>query len=389
MSPEPFTIHVDDDVLDDLHRRLDSTRWPDQAPGEPWSLGIPVDVVREAVDHWRRRYDWRAREAAMNAWPHFVTEAAGERVHFVHVRSPEPDATPIVLTHGWPGSFVEFLDVLGPLSDPAAHGGDPADAFHVVVPSMPGYGFSGPTRQTGFDVHRVADAVAEVMAQLGYERYVAQGGDWGAVVTRRLGEAYADRLLGVHVNMLFSFPDPDDPDPMGGVTEAELERFGAAAARIADGTGYMAIQSTKPQTLAYGLTDSPAGLAAWILEKFQAWSDLEPGGLPDTFGWDRLLDNVMAYWVTNTAGSAARLYAESERAGHGPAQPWAGRVEVPTGYANHPFELLQTPRAWAEKRYHVVHWVEQPRGGHFAAFERPEQFVADLRAFRRVLAARS
>jgi pimeloyl-ACP methyl ester carboxylesterase len=385
-TPEPFTVHVDGAVLDDLRRRLERVRWPDQAPGDPWALGIPVDVVHEAVAHWRDHYDWRAREARINAWPNFVTTAAGERVHFLHVRSPEPDATPLVLTHGWPGSFVEFLDVLGPLSDPAAHGGDPADAFQVVVPSMPGYGFSGPTVQPGFDVHRVADAVAEVMAQLGYDRYVAQGGDWGAIVTRRLGEAYADRLLGVHFNMLFAFPAADDPDPMAGVTEAELARFGAAAERIADGTGYMAIQSTKPQTLAYGLSDSPTGLAAWILEKFQVWSDLEPGGLAETYGWDRLLDNVMAYWVTGTAGSAARLYAESRRAGTAADQPWSGRVEVPTGYANHPYELMQTPRAWADARYHVVHWVEQERGGHFACFERPEQFVADLRAFRRVLA---
>ncbi|MFM8863090.1 MAG: epoxide hydrolase family protein [Acidimicrobiia bacterium] len=385
MAPEPFTIHVPDAVLDDLHRRLDATRWPDQAPGEAWSLGIPVDVVRTAVDHWRTRYDWRAREARMNAWPNFVTEAAGERVHVIHVRSPHADATPIVLTHGWPGSFVEFLDVLDPLTDPTAHGGRAEDAFHVVVPSMPGYGFSGPTVQPGFHVDRVADAVAEVMAQLGYDRYIAQGGDWGAIVTRRLGEAYPDRLLGVHVNMLFAFPGPDD-DAMAGVTDAEKARMGAAGARIADGTGYMSIQSTRPQTLAYGLTDSPAGLAAWILEKFHAWSDLEPGGLDATFGWDRLLDNLTVYWVTNTAGSAARLYAESTRAGNGAAQAWTGRVDVPTGHAVYPYELLQTPRAWADRRYRIVHWTEQDRGGHFAAFERPDAFVADLRAYRAVVA---
>lgn len=385
MTPEPFTVAVGDDVLADLHRRLDATRWPDQAPGAPWDLGIPVEEVRRAVDHWRHRYDWRAREAAIDAWPNFVTEAAGERVHFLHVRSPEPDATPMVLVHGWPGSFVEFLDVLGPLTDPAAHGGDPADAFHVVVPSMPGYAFSGPTRQPGVDVNRVADAVAELMAQLGYDRYVAQGGDWGAVVTRRLGEAYADRLLGAHVNMLFALPGADDADPMAGVTEAEQARMAAAGARIADGIGYLQIQSTKPLTLSYGLNDSPAGLAAWILEKFHAWSDLGDGGLEATFGWDRLLDNVMVYWVTGTAGSSARLYAESNRAGTGPMNPWDGRVDVPTGHAVYPFELMQTPRAWAERRYRIVHWAEQPRGGHFAAFERPELFVADLRAFRRAL----
>ena len=217
------------------------------------------------------------RETAINAWPNFLTEAAGEQVHFIHARSPEPDAVPLLLTHGWPGSFVEFLDVIGPLTDPVAHGGADADAFHVVVPSMPGYGFSGPTRQAGFDVGRVADAIAEVMAQLGYDRFVAQGGDWGSIVTRRLGEDHADRLIGVHFNMLFAFPTADEVDAMDGVTEVEMERFGAMGGRIADGTGYMAIQSTKPQTLAYGLTDSPVGLAAWILEKFHVWSDLDPG----------------------------------------------------------------------------------------------------------------
>ena len=217
---QPFTIAVPDDVIDDLHRRLDHARWPDQAPGEPWSFGIPVTEVQAAVDHWRNRYDWRAREAAMNQWPHFLTEAEGEQVHLVHARSAHADATPLLLTHGWPGSFVEFLDVIGPLTDPEAHGGTAADAFHVVVPSMPGYGFSGPTRTPGLDSRRVASALADVMTQLGYQRFVAQGGDWGAVVTRWLGRDHPDRLIGLHVNMMFAFPAKDDPDAMDGVTEA-------------------------------------------------------------------------------------------------------------------------------------------------------------------------
>ena len=250
MTPQPFTIAIPDEVLEDLNRRLDNARWPDQAPGEPWSLGIPVTEVKAAVDYWRNQYDWRAREARMNAWPNFMTTAAGEQVHFIHARSKHADAMPMVLTHGWPGSFVEFLDVIGPLTDPEAYGGSAADAFHVVVPSMPGYGFSGPTVQPEFHVNRIADAIAEVMQQLGYDRYVAQGGDWGAIVTRRLGEAYGDRLLGIHLNMIFAFPGADDTDAMAGVTDADNERFAAAGARIADGTGYMAIQSTKPQTLA-------------------------------------------------------------------------------------------------------------------------------------------
>ena len=343
--------------------------------------------VKAAVDYWRNQYDWRAREARMNAWPNFMTTAAGEQVHFIHARSKHADAMPMVLTHGWPGSFVEFLDVIGPLTDPEAYGGSAADAFHVVVPSMPGYGFSGPTVQPEFHVNRIADAIAEVMQQLGYDRYVAQGGDWGAIVTRRLGEAYGDRLLGIHLNMIFAFPGADDTDAMAGVTDADNERFAAAGARIADGTGYMAIQSTKPQTLAYGLTDSPTGLAAWILEKFNAWSDLDNNSIAETYTWDRVLDNVMVYWVTNTVGSAARLYAESQRANNGAAQGWSGRVEVPTGHAQYPYELLQTPRAWAEKKYNIVHWTEQERGGHFAAFERPEAFINDLRLFKKSIAS--
>lgn len=384
---QPFTIAVPDAVIDDLHRRLDHARWPDQAPGEPWSFGIPVAEVQAAVDHWRHRYDWREREAAMNRWPHFVTEAEREQVHLIHARSAHADATPLLLTHGWPGSFVEFLDVIGPLTDPEAHGGTAADAFHVVVPSMPGYGFSGPTRTLGLDSRRVASALAEVMTQLGYDRFVAQGGDWGAVVTRWLGRDHADRLIGLHVNMMFAFPAKDDPNAMDGVTEADLARFAVAGERIADGTGYMAIQSTRPQTLAYGLTDSPTGLAAWILEKFHAWSDLDEGGIAATYGWDRLLDNLMAYWVTNTVGSAARLYAESARGATSPMDPVGGRVDVPSGHTVYPYELLQTPRAWAEKSYDLVYWSEQERGGHFAAFERPGAFVDEIRAFHQALPA--
>jgi pimeloyl-ACP methyl ester carboxylesterase len=240
--------------------------------------------------------------------------------------------------------------------------------------------------QPEFHVNRVADAIAELMEQLSYDRYIAQGGDWGAIVTRRLGEAYGDRLLGIHLNMIFAFPGADDADPMAGVTDIDNERFAASGARIADGTGYMAIQSTKPQTLAYGLTDSPTGLAAWILEKFNGWSDLDNNSIADTYSWDRVLDNIMIYWVTNTVGSAARLYAESQRANNGAAQGWSGRVEVPTGHAQYPLELLQTPRAWAEKKYNIVHWTEQERGGHFAAFERPESFITDLRLFKNTLA---
>jgi epoxide hydrolase len=369
---EPFTIAVPDAQLDDLRERLARANWP--APLDPpgWDFGTDDEFLRSVVRQWSTDYDWRRVEDELNEAGSYMTEAAGERVHFLHARSADASAVPLVLTHGWPGSIVEFLDVLPALRD----------RFHVVVPSMPGYGFSGPTRRRGVDVHRVADAVADLMAQLGYERYIAQGGDWGALVTRRLGEAYPQHAVAIHCNMLFAMPGPGDPDAMEGVTEADLERFARAAERIKDGTGYMAIQSTRPNTLGFALEDSPVGLAAWILEKFHAWCDTRDG-IP--IGLDRLLDNVMLYWLTGTATSAARLYAESARAGTSAVDPWSGKVDVPTGHAVYPYELLQTPRAWAERRYPIVHWTQQPAGGHFAAFEQPALFAADLHAFADVV----
>ena len=373
--------------LDDLRRRLARTRLPTAAADT--DVGLPVEIAARFLDHWLHRYDWREWERRINCYPQFIATGAGQTMHLFHARSPEPDARPLVLTHGWPGSVVEFLDVIGPLSDPRAHGADPADAFHVVVPSIPGYGFSGPTTEMGVDVNAVAAAIVDVMGQLGYDRFVAQGGDWGALITRRLGVAHADRVVGIHCNMLFAFPSAGERT-MDGVTEAEQARMGAAVARIKNGVGYMGIQSTKPDTLAYAQSDSPMGLAAWILEKFYAWSDLATGadGYPTiegVFTEDQLLTNVMFYWLTNTAGSAARLYAESARSGVAATSPWDGRVEVPTGHGVYPRELLQTPRVWAERRYNIVHWSEQPRGGHFAAFEQPALFVDDLRAFGRTL----
>jgi microsomal epoxide hydrolase len=388
----PFTVAVPQSELDDLHRRLARTRLPTEthAPATSGdSVGLPLAQAARYLDHWLHRYDWRQWEARINEVPQFLITSGDERLHVLHLRSPEHDALPLVLTHGWPGSVLEFLEVMRALADPRAHGADPSVAFHVVVPSMPGYGFSGPTTRIGVDVDAVAAAIADVMRQLGYERFVAQGGDWGALVTRRLGEAHADRVVGIHCNMLFALPSPDERT-MDGVTEAEQARMVAAAIRIRNGVGYMGIQSTKPDTLAYAQADSPMGLAAWILEKFHAWSDLAMGDdghptIDGVFTEDQLLTNVMLYWLTNTAGSAARLYAESARAGVAATSPWQGRVEVPTGHAVYPRELLQTPRVWAERRYHIVHWAEQPRGGHFAAFEQPQLFVDDLRAFGRVL----
>ena len=369
---EPFAITIPDSELDDLHRRLVSARWPVELDGAGWDYGTDQAFLRSVIDRWADGYDWRRTEAELNGWGSFVTTAAGQRVHLLHVRSANADAIPLVLTHGWPGSIVEFLDALPLLRE----------RFHVVVVSMPGYGFSGPTRDRGIDVAKVAASVADVMAQLGYDRYVAQGGDWGALVTRYLGEHFAPNVVAIHTNMLFAMPPQGAPDVMSGVTEAELAAIVSSAGKVANGTAYMEIQSTRPHSLGFGLDDSPLGLAGWILEKFNAWCDIREGMPIST---DRLIDNLMLYWLTGTGTSAARLYCESTRAGTGPLDTWDGRVDVPTGYAVYPGEILQTPRVWAEKRYNVVHYALQDRGGHFAAFEQPELFAADVNAYGQVL----
>lgn len=381
----PFRVNVPQAAIEDLHERLLRARFPDHIAGSGWSYGTDPAVLKDFVEHWLHAYDWREQEAGINRFEQFVTTVQGEKLHYIHVRSPEPDAVPIVLTHGWPGSVVEFLEVIAPLADPVAHGGDPADAFHVVCPSIPGYGFSGPTQNAGMDSHRVADTIAELMAQLGYGRYIAQGGDWGSIITRRLAEAYPESLIGAHFNMLFCMPpDMSAPEVWQGVTDSEREAMGRAAERIKDGIGYMAIQGTKPQTLSYGLNDSPVGLLGWILEKFHSWMDCD-GNLDSVCSKDKLLTNIAVYWFTETANSAARLYCESDRSGVSAMQPWDGRIDVPTGYARFPGEILQPARVWAEQRYNIVHWTDQPKGGHFAAFEQPQLFVDDLRAFGRVV----
>ena len=387
MSIDPFAIDIPEAALDDLRQRLAVTRWPDAVrPG--WEDGADVAYLQELCEYWADGYNWREREAYLNAYPQFTATAAGERVHFYHVRSPEPDALPMVLIHGYMGSVVEFQEMIGPLSDPASYGGDPADAFHVVVPSLPGYAFSGPTANPGVDMHQCADAIAGIMEQLGYGRYIVQGGDWGALVTRRMAEAYGDRLIAAHFNMLFAQPTAeeaaDQAQMMEGVTEAEQAAIARSLEVITDGTGYMAMLSTKPQTLAVAHNDSPAGLAAWFIEKYQHWCDLDDGNLESVFTKDQLLDNVMLYWTTATAASSGRLYLESARTGTSALDSWAGRVEVPTGHAVYPRELLQTPRVWAERRYNIVHWAVQPKGGHFAPFEQPKLFTDDLRAFGRL-----
>ncbi|MFO7590537.1 MAG: epoxide hydrolase [Acidimicrobiia bacterium] len=378
---QPFTIDIPDAVLDDLHERLARTRLPEPLPGSSWEYGTPIEYVRSVVDTWRVDYDWRARERALNELPHFLADVDGTRVHFVHVRSPEPDATPLVLTHGWPGTFVEFLSVLGPLSDPRAHGGDPADAFHLVVPSLPGYAFSGPTHERGLHLGVIARKWARLMAALGYDRYLAQGGDWGSFVTSLLALADPEHCVGIHLNMIAPFPD-GAPDTWTPEEQAFMDQFNQQY--MLDGSGYMRIQSTRPHTVGYGLDDSPAGLAAWILEKFREWSDCD-GDPERSFTREALLDNVMLYWVTGTATSSARTYYEFDQAMRRGEIDLFSRISTPTGYARYPKEIMRTSRRWAEQRFEIVHFADMERGGHFAAFEAPELFVPDVRAWARTV----
>ncbi|MEV6058676.1 epoxide hydrolase family protein [Nocardia asteroides] len=384
MSDEivPFRIEVDAAELTDLRRRLADTRWPAQQPGAEWSRGVPVAYLRELAEYWRTGYDWRAAEAELNGYPQFVTEIDGQRVHFLHVRSARPDATPLLLTHGWPGSVVEFLDVIGPLTDPGAHGGDPADAFHLVIPSLPGFGFSGPVRESGWDAARIGRAWVELMRRLGYQRYGAQGGDWGAFITPEVARAGGDRVIGVHVNAAtFGFlpSGPVSDADKATMTPAELARLDRLALFKGEGNGYFRIQSTRPQTLSYGLHDSPVGQLAWIVEKFKEWT-FPADGLPEAaVDRDRLLTNVMVYWLTGTAGSSAALYYESMHSRSWPSAP----LTTPTGVAVFAEDLAI--RRYAEPNAHIVHWSEFDRGGHFAAMEAPELLVGDIRAFFRAL----
>ena len=388
---QPFRIDIPQGALDDLKSRLAMTRWPDEIPGLGWSRGVPLDYLKELAEYWRTEYDWRADEAVLNSYPQYITEIDGTNVHFIHVRSPEPDALPLLLTHGWPGSVAEFLDVIGPLSDPRGHGDPAAPAFHLVIPSLPGYGFSGPVPEPGWGLVRIAAAWAELMNRLGYDRYVAQGGDFGSGISLILGQLDRPHVLGVHVNMLPTGPSSNDPAELEGLSDSELARLGRLAQFRSDGSGYMKIQSTRPQTLAYGLTDSPAGQLAWIIEKFREWTDA--ADVPeDAIRRDRLLANATIYWLTATAGSSAALYLEI--AGLLPiADPPPGPnppSDVPLGIAVFPRDPFLPVRRFAERDFtNIVQWSEFDRGGHFAAMEEPDLFVSDLRRFAVALAGQA
>ncbi len=374
MPIEPFTIHVDDDVLADLRRRLERTRWPDQIPGTGWDYGTDRAYLEELVRYWLESFDWRRQEALLNTWPQFKTAVEGIDLHFAQVKGKGPAPLPLVITHGWPGSFFEMHKVIGPLTDPAAYGGDPADAFDVVVPSIPGFGFSGPTRERGVSPARVAEVLNGLMTeQLGYSRYGAQGGDFGSAISRQIGNLYPEHVVGVHLNMVGGWPNEAPANEQ----EREIEEL--RNWWVTNETGYSAIQRTKPQSLAYGLNDSPAGLAAWIVEKWRTWSDCD-GDVERRFSKDDLLTNITIYWVTETITSSVRFYYESARA---PIAPQKG--PVPIGVAMFPKDMIRTTRAQAEDHYNITHWTEMPRGGHFAAMEEPELFVEDVRTFFRAV----
>lgn len=377
----PFTIAVADSVLADLDERLARTRLPDDGPGAPWEYGTDRAYLEGLLTYWRDDFDWRAQERALNQLEHFTTTIDGVDVHFIHARSPNPGAMPLLLTHGWPGSFVEFMGLVGPLTDPAAYGGDPADAFHLVIPSLPGFGFSGKPTEPGWNPERMADLLAALMARLGYDRYGAQGGDWGAIISRSLAGNYPEHVIGLHSNFMTGGAPAGVADPNEGVPEVELELRAERTAAFAEGRAYQDIQGTKPQTLGYGLNDSPAGLAAWIVEKFHGWTDND-GNPESAIARDQILTNVTLYWVTQSITSSTRIYYESR---HAPATRPVRYVDVPTAVAVFPKEIYFVPRRWAESRYNVVRWTMMPRGGHFAALEEPELLVEDVRAFFRDL----
>jgi epoxide hydrolase len=379
-TPEPFRIDIPQADLDDLGDRLARTRWPDELPGVGWSYGVNKEYLVELAEYWRTGYDWREHEARLNKIPQFTAQIDGQNIHFLHLRSPEPDATPLIITHGWPSTVYDFLDILGPLTDPRAHGGDPADAFHIVAPSLPGFPFSGPTRQTGWGVNRVAHAWAELMQRLGYPRYGAQGGDFGSIVSPELGRIDPEHVIGVHVNALADAATPTSPSELDALTEDEREQAQQNQIWWYGHSGYAVQMSTRPQTLAYALNDSPAGQLAWNLEWFVDWDPAQTTRSP--IDRDTILTNVTIYWLTATAGSAARLYREAtESWGRRPV-----RSVVPTAVAN--FLGDRAVRGLAELSNTITRWSQVPAGGHFASLQAPELLVTDIREFFRTVRPR-
>ena len=380
-APEQFTLNVPEAAIADLRERLSRTRFPDQAPGEPWAYGTSVNYLRELVEYWRSSFDWRTEEAQLNAFPQFKVPLHDIDLHFLHVPGQGPKPYPLLLMHGWPGSVFEFIELIPRLTDPARFGGDPADAFTVVAPSLPGYGLSFRPGQKRFGIEEIADCLADLMTEtLGYRRFAAQGGDWGGITASRMGYAHPDKLIGIHVNLLAV---RRETNMLANPTSEERTYLDQLAHWLREETGYQWIQGTRPQTLSFGLTDSPAGLAAWIVEKFRAWSDCN-GDVESVFTRDRLLANISLYWFTGAIGSSFFPYYFRMH------RPWpipeGGKISVPTGYTEFPHEILRPPRSLAEKTYKDIRrWTVMPRGGHFAAMEQPEALANEIREFFRPL----
>lgn len=382
----PFRVEIPEAAIDDLHRRLEDIRWPIDLPDVGWERGVPLDYLQELAEYWRTSYSWRKFEDRLNQFEQFTTTVDGANIHFLHVRSPEPTARAMLITHGWPGSVAEFIDVSGPLTDPRAHGADPADAFHLIVPSMPGFGFSGPIAEPGWGLFRVAQAWTQLMSELGYEHYLTQGADFGSVVSLLVALLDPEHVIGVHLNSLVTTPT-DDPADLKALTEEEQTRVARSARFARDLAGSMKIQATRPHTVAYGLTDSPISLLAWIVEKFKDWTD-STDAPEDAVSRDRILDIVSIYWFTRTAGSAAQMYYEV--ADLLPIARTTGRydpIAAPLGMAVFPEGPFVPIRRWVERDFPTLaHWSEFDRGGNFAALEEPDLFVEDLRSFGRLLA---
>ena len=371
-----FQLEVTDAVLDDLKKRLSMTRWPNKETPEDWSQGIPLGYMQELCDYWQHEYDWRAREERLNRFPQFITEIDGVDIHFIHLPSVHENARPLIITHGWPGSVVEFHKVIEPLADPTAHGGNTEDAFHVVVPSLPGYGFSGKPEVTGWGIEKIADIWGELMARLGYDHYFAQGGDWGAMVTTHIGLQDKEHCDAIHLNMPVVIPDPNT---MAELTPSEQASLMSMKFYQDWDSGYSKQQSTRPQTVGYGLVDSPSGQAAWIIEKFYQWTDCN-GHPENAISRDELLDNVMMYWLSKSAASSARLYWESFK------NPPQDEVDIPTGCSIFPKEIVRPSERWIRKRFtNLKYYNELEKGGHFAAFEQPEIFLQEIRTYFRSL----
>lgn len=376
----PFTAAIPDSQLQDLNQRLNNARWPEKETCDDWSQGIPLAYTRELAEYWATDYDWRRFEKKLNGWPQFVTTIDDIDIHFIHVKSPHENALPLIMSHGWPGSIVEFHKIIDALANPTAHGGSESDAFHVVAPCLPGYGFSGKPTTTGTSVEKIGAMWGELMKRLGYSRYVAQGGDWGSMITQSIGVTETEHCAGIHITMPIVAPDPDT---MNDLTEKEQLALADMGAYAEKGAGYSKQQSTCPQTLGYGLADSPIGQMAWVVEKFHGWTDCEVDGQShpeNVLTKDELLDNVMMYWLNNAAASSARLYWESFN------NPSMDPIAMPVGVSIFPRELFRGSRRWAEKRYsNIIYWNELERGGHFAALEQPQQFLAEVRDCFRLL----